>query len=179
MLSVASREGAGTAATSSGSLCIGGGTTSFALGAASVLFALAVCTGAPALGAVTGSLALGGVFESLACGAFGSCACEGADSGASTLADPTLGAGGATDATVLASPSESRWLRAMTPVPTISVNASGAATSNLPLIASVSGQVLGRSFRNLGMRRLGRRRVGLGAGTGTVRLRLLGAELIA
>ena len=88
-------------------------------------------------------------------------------------------AGDATNTTVLASPSEFRWPRAMTPVPTISVNASGAATSNLPLTASVSGQVLGRSFRNFGMCSFGRRRVGLGAGTGTVRRRLLGAELIA
>ena len=41
------------------------------------------------------------------------------------------------------------------------------------------GQVLTRNFRNLGMCRLGRRRTAFGAGTGTVRRRLLGAELIA
>src|SRR5712691_6458469 len=127
MLSIASREAAGTVAANSGS-CGLGGATSFALSAASISFALAACTGAPLLGTAAASLAL--------LGAFGSFARGGADSGASTLSGPTLGAGaggatGATDATVLASPSESRWLRAMTPVPTISVNASGAATNNL------------------------------------------------
>src|SRR6266850_3239770 len=179
ILSVASRIGAGTVAASSGSFDLGGGATSFALSAASLSFALAVCNGSRALGAALASLALRSVFGSPACGgAFGSCARGGADSGVSTAIGPTLGAavGGATDATAFASPSESRWLRAMTPVPTISVNASGAATSNLLLTACTPGQLCRLSFGNLRRRRFGRRRVGLGAGTGTVRRRLLGAE---
>src|SRR5882672_7298192 len=87
MLSMASREGAGTVAASSGSFGLGGA-TSFVLSAASVSFALAVCAGAPPLGAAGASLALGGAFGSCA---FGSCACGGADSGASTMAGATLG----------------------------------------------------------------------------------------
>src|SRR5258708_14750020 len=47
---------------------------------------------------------------------------------------------------VFAPPSEFRWLRAITPVPTISVNASGAATNNLLLTARAPGQLGRLSF---------------------------------
>src|SRR6266850_4706891 len=173
ILSVASRgEETGAVAT---------GSDSCALGAASTWFALAAWMAAPALGAATasftqrellGSSALGGTFGSSP---------RGAGSPASLLAGSTPGAspGVATRYTVFGVPSAFRWLRAITPVPTISVNASGAATNNLLLTARAPGRPRRLSFGSLGRRRLGRRRVCFGAGNGTVRRRLLGEELIA
>src|SRR5882724_9643934 len=89
----------------------------------------------------------------------------GAGSPASLLAGSTLGAspGVATRYTVFGAPSVFRWPRAITPVPTISVNASGAATNNLLLTARAPGRLRRLSFGSLGRRRLGRRRVCFGA----------------
>src|SRR5467141_206243 len=172
-LSVASRgEETGAVAT---------GSDSCALGAASAWYALAVWIAAPALGPATASFTLRELLGSSALGgAFGSSA-RGAGSSASFLAGSTLGAspGVATRYTVFAPPSAFRWPRAITPVPTISVNASGAATNNLLLTARAPGNVRRLSFGSLGRRRLGRRRACFGAGNGTVRRRLLGEELIA
>src|SRR6266850_6405243 len=157
------------------------GSDSSALGAASAGFALAVWIAAPALGAATASFTLRELLgSSVLGGAFGSSAC-GAGSPASFLAGSTLGAspGVATRYTVFAPPSAFRWPRAITPVPTISVNASGAATNNLLLTAPAPGKLRRLSFGSLGRRRLGRRRVCFGAGNGTVRRRLLGEELMA
>src|SRR5258708_5480957 len=173
ILSVASRgEKTGAVAT---------GSDSCPLGAASASFALAAWMAAPALGAATAPFTLRELLGSSALGgAFGSSACGGG-SPASLFARSTLGASPrvVTKYTVFAPPSEFRWLRAITPVPTISVNASGAATNNLLLTARAPGQLGRLSFGSLGRRRLGRRRVCFGAGNGTVRRRLLGEELIA
>src|SRR5437879_12004636 len=107
ILSVASCGGAGTAAATSASLGPGADATSLSLGPAPVSFALAVCS--VALGVTAASRARRGAVGSLVCGgAFPSCSC--ADSGASTLAGPSLGPadGGPTDTTIFASPSEFR-----------------------------------------------------------------------
>jgi len=172
ILSVASRGGAGLLATNLRFLRFGR-----RLGFRSLL---AVCTGAPALGGrdcVPRPAWCGG---SLACdGAFDSCACGGADSGASILAGSTCGAAGgrhryhssrlAVRVTVAGAddsgPDDQRKRERRGP------------TSNLPLTASALGQVLS-AISGIWDLQLGRRRVGFGNGTATVRRRLLGAELI-
>src|SRR6266853_5384157 len=184
ILSVASRVGeVGAVATISDSLGFGSAPASCALGAASAGFALAAGMAAPAFGAATASFTLRELLGSSALGGTFCSSARGVGSPASLLAGSTLGVspGVATRYTVFGPPSVFRWLRAITPVPTISVNASGAATNNLLLTARAPGQLGRLSFGSLGRRRLGRRRLGrrrvcFGGGNGTVRRRLLGEE---
>src|SRR5712671_104183 len=173
ILSVASRwDETGAVATVSDSC---------ALGAASAGFAFAAWIAAPAFGAATASFTLRELLGSSALGGTFGSSTRGAGSPASPLAGSALGAspGVATKYTVFGAPSAFRWLRAITPVPTISVNASGAATSNLLLTASASGQPRRFTFGNLSGSRFGKRIACLGVGRGTVRCRLLGAGPIA
>src|SRR5712672_2127386 len=173
ILSVASRwDETGAVATVSDSC---------ALGAASAGFAFAAWIAAPAFGAATASFTLRELLGSSALGGTFGSSTRGAGSPASFLGGSTLGAspGVATKYTVFGPPSAFRWLRAITPVPTISVHASGAATNNLLLTTRAPGKLRRLSFGSLGRRRFGRRRLCLGAGSGTVRRRLLGEELIA
>src|SRR5882672_6102814 len=176
MLTAASRVTGAIVATVSGSRGLGA--------AVSGSVALAVWTAALAVWPFKLCETFGSLAVAFGSSVLGSTGCAGGvDSTAAGFAGAasTLGAsavrGACTGGAGFAS--SSRWLRAMTPVPTINVNARGATTNNLLLTARAPGQRCGLSFRIRGRRRLGRRIGWRGAGTGTVRFRLPGAELIA
>src|SRR5882672_4397778 len=161
---MASREEA--VATVAGSLAFGAAAPSFAFRAASLSLALAALAAALAWDERAGGFTFGGACVSFAFSATpGPCALGGGVGSAPAV----LTDGGSTlGAAAFTSPSEFLWLRATTPVPTTSVNASGAATSSLPLTRRAVAQRRRFNLGSFGMLKLGRRILGFGAGGGGV-----------
>src|SRR5262245_54625349 len=155
MLTVPSRTTGAAVATVSASFAFGAGSGELVFGASS-LFALCAALGAFALG--SSALGWGAGAASTGAGFAGAASALGAIATCTTGGDAGFA-------------SSSRWLRAITPVPTMSVKASGATTNSLLFTARTSGQCLGLTLRNGGMLSVGSRIVCFGGGIGTVRRR--------